>query len=104
MNQAQREALARDLWAFFITGNPQDPYLDKQGSTGCPWWEEVLPMLEQHLGPTSEPVVEVEVQFCGPCNLHHAAGDHDYPHQYTAADCPGRPCSSECDHRGARPE
>lgn len=26
-----------------------------------------------------------------------------FPYQYTAETCPGRPCSTECDHRGLPP-
>lgn len=37
---------------------------------------------------------------------HEAAYvDHEtaYTHQYTAETCPGRPCSTTCDHRGVPP-
>lgn len=30
-------------------------------------------------------------------------GEARFTHQYTAEDCPGRPCGAECDHRGLPP-
>lgn len=81
MDQAQREALARDLWAFFITGDPQAQYLDgrvpdpeSDGDVNVPVWATVLPLLEQHLGPV--PDVVIDAVWCPRCKCHHVQGDH----------------------------
>ena len=65
-------------------------------------WEEEDDVGWYIAGPDSYSICHVE-EFMVLPPLPENTGERAYLRQYTAENCPGRPCSEDCDHRGIAP-
>lgn len=65
-------------------------------------WDEEDEVHWHISGPDGYSLAEV-TEFMVLPPLPENMEERAYTHQYTAENCPGRPCSEDCDHRGIAP-